>query len=212
MGLTVSVGQLGGRIHLDEEGTQWLRESFAKVNEVLSENGLPIHSEPEHLPLLQSRAIDHGLPFSFLHHLRRFYAYVVNDFNWVPIPEGENPADDPILDKEMYMMSSHLLCHSDTEGFYVPIEFDDILIDEKNQGRICGGILGSSYRLMDELVEIAPKLGIQLNNQQLSDAEAEKLNQEAASQAEFWIEKTVWLVLYEAARLSIEYKTAICFS
>jgi hypothetical protein len=51
-----------------------------------------------------------------------------------------------------------------------------------------------------------------LEDGRLSDAEAERLNQETASERGFWIEKMVWLALYESARLSTEYKTAICFT
>jgi hypothetical protein len=65
---------------------------------------------------------------------------------------------------------------------------------------------------MQELASIAPRLGIGMNHLLLSDAEAERLNDEAAGQSDpLWIEKLVWVSLFEAARLSIEYETAICF-
>ena len=41
------------------------------------------------------------------------------------------------------MFDSHLLCHSDCEGFYLPIDFADVIVDAKNQMRIAGGLLGS---------------------------------------------------------------------
>ena len=68
------------------------------------------------------------------------------------------------------------------------------------------------YKLMQELASIAPRLGIVTDNLSLSDAEAGRLNQEAVGQTDpLWIKKMVWLSLFEAARLSIEYKTAVCF-
>jgi hypothetical protein len=66
--------------------------------------------------------------------------------------------------------------------------------------------------LLEELVRIAPKLGIALDDGQLSDAEADKINKDSESEEGLWIEKTVWISLFEAARLSIEHKTAVCFA
>ncbi len=215
MGLAINIGMLADLLENDVEGAEWLHETFSRVNEVLRENELPSHQEPEQLPPMQSRANVSSYPYSYLHYLRRFYAYVVNDPDWiaVPISNDKSPTDDPVLDEEMYMMSSHLLCHSDAEGFYLPIEFDAIIIDAQDQGRIPGGILGSTYCLMNELIQVAPKLDIRLSHGCLSDDEANKLSKILElDNDDFWIEKTVWFSLFEAARLSIEYKTAICFS
>ncbi|VEP13175.1 conserved hypothetical protein [Hyella patelloides LEGE 07179] len=230
MGLAVAVGRLADLNVHDPEGAEWLRESLSKVNEVLAEKGLPQHKEPEQLPSMQSRTAIATYSYSFLHHLRRFYARATNAPDWIPTPtpEGEDPAQDPVLDEEMYMMSSHLLCHSDCEGFYLPIKFDEVIVDregwrgdlaisnrgvdEKNQGRVFGGLLGSSYRLMDKLLSITPKLGIELDRGRLTDAQAQRIDEDSQSNKGLWIEKTVWLSLFEAARLSIEFKTAICFT
>jgi hypothetical protein len=97
------------------------------------------------------------------------------------------------------------------EGFYVPLDFDFVLSGGTNHPPP-GGPIGSSIKLMQELAFIAPRLGIGMNGLVLGDAEAERLNQQIAGEAEpLWIEKIVWLSLFEAARLSIEYGTAICF-
>jgi hypothetical protein len=80
-----------------------------------------------------------------------------------------------------------------------------------DEGELPGGMLGSTQRLMAELVAVAPVLGIELGNGELSDAEAKRLNREAAKEASFWIEKMVWLSLFEAARLSLKYKSVISF-
>ena len=156
MGLAIEVGMLADLVDHDVEGAAWTRESFAKVNEVLQKNGLPVHNEPETLPVIRSRAELAGYPYSFLHYLRRFYACSRVDPDWAPTPVADNddPSLDPAVEEEMFMMSSHLLCHSDSEGFYMPIDFDDIIFDDVES--VPGGMLGSSYRLMEELVEIAP--------------------------------------------------------
>ncbi len=69
-----------------------------------------------------------------------------------------------------------------------------------------------SVMLQNELVAVAPALGIRLENGQLSDQEADKLNREIEAQSPLWIEEVVWFSLFEAARLSIEHKAAICFA
>jgi hypothetical protein len=220
MGLSISIGVLADSID-DPEDVDWFREEIAQVNQVLSEQGLPQHQEPETLPPMpEDRSIwgRASLSYAWIHHLRRIYARIIDDPNWIPIPtpRDESAADDEVVEDLTYMFDSHLLCHSDSEGFYLPIEFDEIIIDDKKQDRIPGGLLGSSYRLMEELILIAPKLGIQLDNGHLSDAEVVKIDIEIENDREaeegLWIEKIVWLSLFEAARLSIEHKTAICFS
>lgn len=110
----------------------------------------------------------------------------------------------------MNWMDSHLLCHSDAEGFYVPIDFEDVIVDNEDR-ELPGGLLGSTQRLMAELVTVAPTLGIELKNGELSDAEAKRLNREAHKRASFWVEKIVWLSLFEAARISLKYKSVISF-
>jgi hypothetical protein len=213
MGLSISVGVLAYLIENDEEGANGLAATLRGVNEVLIEHDQPTYEEPEQVPPLVSRAALTGFSYAFLHYLRRFYANIAHDPKWIPTltPDHESATDDPILDEEMYMMSSHLLCHSDSDGFYLPIDFDEIIIDAEGGDRIPGGIVGSSYKLMRELIEIAPSLGIKLRAANLSDDEATRINTIAASEEGFWIEHLVWISLFEAARLSIEQKSAIVF-
>jgi len=196
----------------DEEGCEWFRESLRNVNGVLRENGLPDHAEPEALPSLQSRDSVGSYPYSFLHHLRRFAAHASAKPGWkpTPFPESDDPSQDSLVDRESTMFASHLLCHSDCEGFYVPIDFAEPIFADED--RIPGGMLGSSYGLMRELRAVAPALGITLTGNALSDHEVSRINTIVESQGAFWIENLVWLSLFEAARLSIEHKTAICFS
>ncbi len=234
MGLSVTIGSLADAVKHDQEAAEMLREAFAAVNEVLRENNLPVHTEPQQLPKILSRS-DTNLGYSYLHHLRRFYAHAVHD----PSRELQdtNPLEDPVLIEETNKMSSHLLCHSDAEGFYLPIDFKDVIAD--NGSRIPGGFLGSSCRLMEELVFLAPTLGVELQGASLTDTEANKILDRfyaATNTAETgWrhrimrtkqqsilethlIEdpilvnvKMAWLTLFESARLSIEYRSAICF-
>lgn len=51
-----------------------------------------------------------------------------------------------------------------------------------------------------------------MENDHLSNAGAESINREVEAHAPLWIEKAVWISLFEAARLSIEHQAAICFA
>jgi len=210
MGIAISVGILADLIENDPEGADWVREEIEQINIVLSERGLPPHIESESLPPLNSRESVGGFPYPFVHYLRRTYAHIRADSSWQPTPilEGQDPIKDTVYRQtENNDFDSHLLCHSDAEGYYVPIDFDEVIADE----RVSGEMLGSSIKLMDELVKVAPYLNIPLINGYLNDETAELLDQEGEDSSPFWIERLVWFVLYENARLSIKYKAVIHF-
>lgn len=213
MGLSISVGVLADLIANDEQGAQWLRESLKKVNLVLKENKLSIHVEPESIPGLASRDANWGFSYPDLHYLRRFVAYTTSVANWKPkpFPSSAAPLDDKILTCHPKFADSHLLFHSDCEGYYVPVDFPKPIIGPL-EVEIPGEMIGSSQGLLRELVTIAPFLGIKLEDGRLSDAEANRIKQLIAEpNTPFFLEIEVWLALFEAASLSIEHRTAIVF-
>ena len=212
MGVSVVVGALADLIGDDEEGADWFREELVAINQLLELNNLPPHSEPEKLPALNNRTYVDSYPYSFIHYLRRVYANWSLDPEWVAVPvaEGESPTDDPAIEKTSDSTSSHLLCHSDAEGFYLPIKFSEVLLDDTDQ--VSGYMVGSSYALLEELISIAFIFGIQLTDGELSDVEVERIIKEIDAEGVFFIEKIVWLSLFEAARLSIAHKTVIQFT
>jgi hypothetical protein len=216
MGLAVEVGFLATLLDDDPEGGEWLREGLAVANRILALEGLPTHSEPETLPPLQSRACVTSFPYSFLHYLRYAYACRIVAPDWIatPLPDDFNPLEAKEVDDQINLIASHLICHSDCEGYYLPVDFSEILVSEKEpeEDDLPGGLLGSSYRLQEELVLVAPALGIRLENGVLSDDEAARINELADRDDGLFRELLVWLALYEAARLSIEYRTAIVFA
>lgn len=213
MGLAISVGTLADLQQEDPEGAQSLSGEFEVANALLKQAGLPAHTEPAALPELQSRAAIDSFPYSFLHYLRRAYAHAALDGQWraTPLPDGEEPGDDPVLDEAQDMFDSHLICHSDCEGFYFPIVFDDVIFGDDGH-ELAGGMLGSSYTLREELVTVAPALGIFLLGDELSDEEAERINERVNAEDGLDRELVAWLAIYEACRLSIEHKTAIVFN
>lgn len=170
------------------------------------------HIEPTTLPLSEmiNRAHCESFPNSYLHYLIRFYVLIKTT--------GKTPPQAP-SDEDLYFdvdqiahdevsFDSHLLSHSDSEGFYLPANLDYPLFDPD---RIVGTFVGSSQVLQSELIEIAPFLNITLDGKVLRDTECEQINQDVKSESEFYKEKLVWLTLFEAARLSIKYNSMIYF-
>lgn len=211
MGLSIELGLLAYLINNDSEGFRYYSQQFTKANKVLEEWGLPIHKEPEDCPHLEFRSVL-SYPYSNFHQFRCVFARARAEPRWEPTHDSDTlyPSDYPVFVKEKDKMDSHILCHSGYEGFYFPIDFREVIFDPTSKNRILGQYLGSSYRLMEELVWVAPKLSIHLDTGYLGDKELARLHNLSDNKLE--IEKMVWLSLYEAARLSIEYKTAICFS
>jgi hypothetical protein len=100
------------------------------------------------------------------------------------------------------------VCHADNEGYYVPADFDEPLF--VSDDTIAGsGMVGSSRRLLGELVTLAPAIGVGLESDgSLSDAEAARLDNR---DDRFESEQTTWLTLYEACRVSVAHGNAVVF-
>lgn len=214
MGIAVAIGALADLLEHDEEGAAWLEEDLAAANGVLAQEGLPAHAEPRTLQAPAPRTSITSFPYSYIHYLRRAYAHRLADPSWIasPLQDNLDPADDPLVQDELDLLRSHLICHSDAEGFYLPIDFADVLIEDADEPSLPGAMLGSSYRLLEELCLVAPTLGIRLSDGQLADDEAARIDALAGRGNGIHRELCAWLALYEAARLSIELKTAIVFS
>ena len=214
MGLAISVGALADLLENDPVGAEWLGEGFAAANRLLASVGLPPHVEPRAVAGLASRASLGSMPYSFLHFLRRAYALRRSDPEWMatPLPSSADASADPDLDDESHRFRSHLVCHSDAEGFYFPVDFEEPLVAGPDADDVPGGILGSSQRLLAELTLVAPALGVSLSQGQLSDAEAARVDALASTDEGLFRELSSWLALFEAARLSVERGTAIVFS
>jgi len=80
-----------------------------------------------------------------------------------PLEKAHGAVDDPLLKKAYTTFPGepagpfdHLIYHSDCEGYYVPADFLQVIIDE----RLAGGQLGSSVRLLAETRYIAAALGL----------------------------------------------------
>ena len=218
MGLAVKVGVYARYIRNGhQEQVEWFDEVLDNINEALEEEGEEIFEEPRELDALHMRVWCDSLSYSDIHYLRRLLVHIVVNPDVIPaaLSDDEDPTEDPLyVEQQQRFYDWHLIAHSDAEGLYLPINLNrPPIYDFEVQSPIWGGILGCSYRLMDELVRIAPKLGIKLTvDNKLTDEEANKVNELAASQEGFYREYSAWIILFEASRLSIEYKTAIMFT
>lgn len=208
MGLAISVGLLASLDQLDAEGATWFREQINKVYKVLEDEGTPPFTEPETVPVRAFKSVS-SYPYSFLHYLRRAYAFQREGLPLAPADSPISETDFEIIQDASSLFDSHLLVHSDAEGFYVPVEFDDPIFSDD----IPGAILGSSQGLLRELVKVAPFLGIELteSGEPTEPARQKLLDANTNETPPYYREYIVWYSLYEAAHFSIAHQTMIVF-
>ena len=213
MGLTVVVGVLAG---VEGEDAGHVRTQLAVAGELLDRTGAGQWAEPE----LDERDILAGdmWGYSGLHTVRRVAVHLgltgtVPD----PLEVAHRAAGDPLLMQayaefpgEPAGPFDHLIHHSDCEGYYMPVDFGQVIADE----RLAGGYLGSSVRLLAETRRIASALGLPED----LDPDSEQVFGacDAGTQAsEGWqrygIESYGCLRLIQAAKHSIATGAAIAF-
>jgi hypothetical protein len=212
MGLAIEVGILSDLVGAAEDEIADVRAELDGLSAALAAEGV-VWSEPEGVLVPPTRADVASFPYSWLHYLRRVLALVTTRQVVTPV-DGSDAVDRDRqrVDDVTMMYSSHLLCHSDCEGYYVPVAFATPLFLPEDSGVVGGGMVGSSQGLLAELRWCAPAIGIELAaDQSLSDAEAQRLA-ELPDTADFAIESTVWLALHEACEASIASGCAIVFN
>ena len=169
--------------------------------------------------------------YSGLHYLRRVAAQLELRGS-LPPPGDHCASDDPVLaeyydtatgtarglrrvfgkPKPRRLGFDHLILHSDAEGYYLPIAFDDVLI--ANDDQLAGGMVGSAQQLLAECVKLRDALGIPHD----LDPEADALWEAADAQGEgtgwqrYGVEAFSCVRLLHAAQLSIEERSVIAFS
>jgi hypothetical protein len=223
LGLGIHVGALVGIFADDHDGLELAREELERLNVYLASVGLPAHREPEDVPPWGASVGG----YSRLHLVRRIAAHLALS-GALPPPGGRMAAEDPVLAayyreptrpagilrqrKPLSREFDHLIRHSDAEGYYLPIDFPDVLVPDRSYG-IPGGMIGSSIRLLAECRRVAQALGIppELG---LDGAEAHAADMEKG-EGEGWrayaIESLCCLQLIRAAEHSIEHRAAIVF-
>ncbi|WP_433216831.1 hypothetical protein [Microtetraspora malaysiensis] len=213
------MGIIAGLVGLDDEGVAEFRSSLDGLSAALADEGI-VWREPDGPPGVEMRPHTGGFPYSWLHYLRRVFALVDNDQPVTPARSADDvDRDRRWVDSSSVLFDSHLLCHSDCAGYYVPVDFEDVVFLPESSGVYGGGMVGSSVRLLRELCRCAPALGIRLDPSAsaagadtggvLSDAEAARLF--TLPPEDFAIETMVWLTLFEACRVSVASGHAIVF-
>ena len=156
--------------------------------------------------------------YSGLHTLRRLTVHLA-ETGTLPgsLEEARMAADDPLLKKayrgwpgEPAGPFDHLIRHSDCEGYYVPVDFGQVIVDE----RLAGGYLGSSVRLLAETRRIAAALdlpeGLDPDSEEVFGA-CDTGTRAAEGWQRYGIESYVCLRLIQAARHSIATGAVIDF-
>ncbi|MEM9538104.1 MAG: hypothetical protein AAGA60_01185 [Cyanobacteria bacterium P01_E01_bin.42] len=189
--------------HLEYQ--QYLEKTLKKISNFLIDLGWKEWEEPKNIKI-QRRSVMNSFPYRDWYHLRRRYAYIKDGQGNIKFQEEDEQDIDNVVER-WTIPSLHLMYHSDYNGYYIPIDFPEVLeipdIDDS--------CVGSSIRLLEELKEIAPYLDIQMNGDDISDREFSRVYEESMDESPSGIEKMVWLTIHEMAKLSKRYKTAIVF-
>lgn len=213
MGLSITVGLLDDQARNDAEGLAYHRRAFARLSAALADSGI-VWQEPEVAEPPVAPAVSAGFPYRYLTHLRR--VFVLGRFGNPVTPalglDGAQYARDcRKIDDEMTMFDSHLLCHADDSGYYVPVDFREPLFLDAKAGVAGNGMVGSSQRLLAELVGVAGALGITVEAEGTLSADEESALRGMEPNTPFEMEKAIWYQLYRACSASIAGGHAVVF-
>ncbi|MFC8392536.1 MULTISPECIES: hypothetical protein [unclassified Streptomyces] len=214
MGLNMVVGVL---VDAEDDYTEMVRADFAAIGGLLERAGLRRWAEPD--PAGAESAEFEMWGYSGLHTVRRLAVHLAAGGRLPePLGEGSRAVDDPLLSEVYETLPGdppgpfdHLVHHSDCEGYYVPVDFAHVIVDDKAPG----GHLGSSVRLLAETQRLAEALGLP---EDLDPHSAEVFEAADAEEpaTEGWrrygVESYVCLQLLQAAKVSVATGAAIAFA
>lgn len=215
MGLNLMVGCLAEAKEDDEEYYRDVLGIFSVLNQCLQENGLSTHQEPDDIDVFECEMWG----YSGLHHLRRLAAYQALD-KALYQPGGDS--DDVIVDEYYAAVGNgdvsdlpyqHLMLHGDSEGFYLPQEFNRVL-DPKEHSEQVGGAIGSSVALLKECRQLAEVLQLPLDMDHESDALWEVVDaprEGGALWQKYGKEAFSCLRLIRACETSLQNRAALAF-
>ncbi len=233
MGLEIFVGRLAQAHRDDPEEAEFFAEQYEELNVTLARAGQEPHHEPLDYPeddVFEAQMYG----YSGLHTVRRLAAHLAaSGVLPEPLVAPAQASKDPVLanryasDEEprsrpslldrllgrkpvIREQFSHLINHSDAEGFYVPRELPRVIVDEN----LTGGYIGSSVRLLAECRIIAAAIELPLS----LDPEGDEVFDAAEAPAadgplwqQYGVESFCLLRLIKAAELSVKHGAVISF-
>ncbi|PZG52930.1 hypothetical protein C1I98_06555 [Spongiactinospora gelatinilytica] len=212
MGLAIVVGILGAADGPDTRAE--ITAELSALRRLLTLAGLPAWHEP---PEPGERPAEYEMyGYRGLHHLRRLAVHVAHaGMLPPPLAAGGDPSADPLL-RAAYDGDpdgggfDHLVHHSDAEGYYLPVDFADVLYDDS----ITSADVGSSQRLLAECERLAAMLGLPAGLDPWSQEVEEAIDGEgpaAAGWRRYGVEAFTCLQLISAARRSVITGAALVF-
>ena len=225
MGLAICVGIPSEVRESDPEYVEYFGQQMEAVNGVLESFGLPEHSEP--LDIEDERTAEFEMyDYSGLHCLRRLAAHLALKGE-LPPPGDDEAASDPVLNDYYRIFDAsfaqgtaagmpfqHLIVHGDAEGYYLPVEFEDVLIPDASL-EIAGGMLGSSQVLLRECRELARALelpeDLSPDDEQVWSA-ADTQGEGETKWEQYGVESFTCLSLIRACEASVETGAAVVFA
>jgi hypothetical protein len=179
------------------------RQEFDAINRLLVKEHLQpldLNAIPNHSVLPRFKA---SFPTSAFYALCEFYACIAAGLGFtLPYTPEQEEALASEVEEIATSLTNHLICHSDRDGYYLPRDFDELIFDASRQ--VTGEFLGSSPRLLKQLVNLAPHLQIKLEDEQLTEVELERIKMLCYdSENPFATLQMVWLALFECARVSV---------
>ena len=182
-------------------------QDLTSINSLLQKEGAQQFVETSSKEASESRCAYSSFPEVFYAILCRLVAYGYAGISELPpLQDGDSIYEDEILEEEMYMLRSHIISHSDSEGYFVPTEFAEPIIDDLARG----GAVCSSYAAIKELIGCASLIGINLDGNFVSDDEANNINS-TPQEHPYFAERIAWFTLYEAMRISIQSNSLVVF-
>lgn len=225
MGLALCVGVPLEIRESDPEYVAYFEQQVETINGILESFDLPAHREPFDMEDERTFECD-MVGDSGLHYLRRLAAHLALGRE-LPPPGDDGAASDPVLSdyykifdasfgrgEATHMPFQHLIVHGDAEGYYLPVEFDDVIIPDASL-EIAGGMLGSSHALLRECRELARALELPEELSLEDEALWEAVDNQGEGEAKwerYGVETYTCLALIKACEASVETGAALVFA
>lgn len=200
----------------DEEGYEHYKKWYLTLAEAARAEGVTGYQEPEGGPFWWAQL----LPSDAVAYLQRCAWRLWRD---KPLPPPGAVNDGVLADMTEYIVDQlggtnkkgqsfeHLCFHPVDRGFWIPVDFESVLLVDKK----FGGCLGSSVRLLKELEALAAALGLDLTTDHEDKAVWDARDNPGAGPAKwqkYGVESFNCLRLYRACQKSVELGAAVRFS